>query len=104
ILITALANQPRRRTDVVLHAVPQHVVEFAWHGRTVRLFLSADTGLPSAAEWTSGSPFDLFWSLWGDVTTRISYSLWWLAPGGIRYPLQLDVVRNGLPDSKFTIT
>lgn len=44
-----------------------------------------------------------FWSIWGDVTTRVYYSFWWLQ-NGIHYPLQADIFRNGLPDQTVTIT
>jgi hypothetical protein len=39
----------------------------------------------------------MFWSVWGDVTTRTWYSFWSLQQGGLRYPLQWDVWRNGQP-------
>src|SRR5690242_9761699 len=88
LLLSARTGHPHQLRPIVLHGVPQSVIEFEWHHRTVRVFLSADTHLPSAVEWTSGFPHDLFWSVWGDVTTRVSYSLWWLTAEGARYPLQ----------------
>ncbi len=69
----------------------------------MRIFLNAETHLPTAVEWSSAYPADTFWSIWGDVTTRIYYSFWWLQ-NGIHYPLQADIVRNGLPDRTITIT
>jgi hypothetical protein len=105
ILLTALAaGDARRLPEVSLHAAPQDVVAFTWHKTAVKLFLSRTTHLPSALEWIQAYPCDMFWSVWGDVTTRVEYSLWWLASGGLHYPLQRDIIRNGLPDRKITIT
>lgn len=69
----------------------------------MRIFVNSDTHLPTAVEWVTAYPFDTFWSIWGDVTTRVYYSLWWLQ-NGIHYPMQKDVFRNGLPDRTETIT
>ena len=88
---------------MVLQSVQHHVVAFTWQTMTVRVFLNADTGLPSAVEWIFPNPYNGFWRTWGDVTTRVYYSFWWLTAGGIHYPLQWDTVRNGLPDRTWTI-
>ena len=105
ILLTAMAAaDANRRPHVLLHAAPQDVVEFTWRKTRVKLLLASATHLPSAVEWTQPYPCDIFWSPWGDVTTRVEYSLWWLEGNGIHYPLQMDIVRNGLPDRKITIT
>jgi hypothetical protein len=105
ILLTALsASEVHLEPDTVLQSVPHHVVAFIWKNSPVHLFLNAYTLLPTAVEWTRAYPYDQFWSTWGDVTTRIYYSLWWLCPGGIHYPLQWDIVRNNLPDRVLTIT
>lgn len=104
IFITALqAADLRAEPDIVLQSVPHHVIAFTWHRAPVKVFLNANTGLPSAVEWVSAYPFDTFWSVWGDVTTRVYYSFWSLATGGIHYPLQWDVVRDGLQDRTLTI-
>ena len=105
ILLTAMAAADTDRgPQILLHAAPQDVVVFTWRKIRVKLFLDSGTHLPSAVEWTEPYPCDMFWSVWGDVTTRVEYSLWWLAGNGIHYPLQIDIVRNGLPDRKITIT
>jgi len=104
VLFTALASRDLRRLpDLTLQAVPHHAVEFSWQGTPVRVFLNSDTHLPTAVEWVTAYPYQMFWSLWGDVTTRAYYSLWWLQDG-VHYPLQEDVFRNGLPDFTKTIT
>jgi len=105
ILFTALESADLHRSpDIVLHSVPQNVVQFTWNKIPATIFLNADTHLPTAVEWIRAYPYQLFWSIWGDVTTRVYYSFWWLAPGDIHYPLQLDIERNGLPDQKITTT
>jgi|HubBroStandDraft_6_1064221.scaffolds.fasta_scaffold00649_16 hypothetical protein len=104
ILITAIeAADLTAEPDTVMQSVPHHVVRFTWRHLPVKVFLNANTGLPTAVEWVSAYPFDTFWSAWGDVTTRVYYSFWSLAAGGIHYPLQWDEVRNGLPDRTVTI-
>jgi hypothetical protein len=105
ILLTALAAPDLRLDpDTVLQSVPQRVVVFTWKASPVRLFLNRYTSLPTAVEWKSAYPSDTFWSAWGDVTTRVYYSLWWLYPGGIHYPRQWDTFRNNLPDRVLTIS
>ena len=102
-LITALSGSDLRRlSDLSLQGVPHHAIQFTWHGSPVRIFFNSDTHLPTAVEWETAYPFGIFWSIWGDVTTRVYYSLWWLQ-NGIHYPMQADVFRNGMPDQTVTI-
>jgi hypothetical protein len=104
ILTTALASSDLHRlADVTLQSVPHHAVEFTWQGVPIRIFLNSETHLPTAVEWVTAYPYGIFWSIWGDVATRVYYSLWWLQ-NGIHYPLQKDVYRNGLPDQTESIT
>lgn len=104
VMLTGLASSDLHRLpDLTLQSVPHQEVEFTWQERPARIFLNAETHLPTAVEWASAYPSSGFWSIWGDVTTRIYYSFWWLQ-NGIHYPLQADVVRNGLPDRTVTIT
>lgn len=93
----------KRLPDLILQDVPHHQVEFTQNGTPVRVLLNAETHLPTAVEWVKAYPYGIFWSIWGDVTTRAYYSLWWLQDG-FHYPLQMDVFRNGLPDRTTTIT
>ncbi len=104
VLITALdSSDLHRLPDLILQNVPHQLVEFTWQGCPVRIYLNGDTHLPTAVEWVTAYPYGIFWSIWGDVTTRVYYSFWWLQEG-IHYPLQSDIVRNGLPDQTATIT
>lgn len=90
--------------DAQFHGFSHHVVAFAWHGFPVRLYLSVYSGLPEMVEWTRPRPYDVFWNVWGDVTTRVVYGMWSLEPNGLRFPRQRSVERNGLPDSDASIT
>jgi hypothetical protein len=105
VLLTASAAPDLRlEPNTVLQSVPNRVVAFTWKESPVRLFLNAYTSLPTAVEWKSAYPSDTFWGTWGDVTTRVYYSLWWLYPGGIHYPRQWDTFRNNLPERVVTIS
>lgn len=105
ILLTALdAADLRAESDTILQSVPQHVVAFTWKSSSVRIFLNSYTSLPTAVEWSSAYPNNMYWSAWGDVTTRVYYSAWWLMLGGIHYPLQWDYFRNNLPDQVLSVT
>jgi hypothetical protein len=104
VLITALnSTDLRRLPDLTMQSVPQQAVQFTWQKSPVRIYLNADTHLPTAVEWETAYPYGIFWSIWGDITTRVYYSLWWLQ-NGIHYPLQADILRNGMPDQTITIT
>jgi len=103
VLISALNTSGLQRLpDRTLQGVPHHAVQFPWSGSPVRIFLNSETHLPTAVEWETAYPFGIFWSIWGDVTTRVYYSLWWLQ-NGIHYPMQADVFRNGMSDQTVTI-
>jgi hypothetical protein len=104
VLVTALESPDLRRLpDLTLQGVPHHAVEFTWHAAPVRIYLNAETNLPTAVEWETAYPFGIFWSVWGDITTRVYYSIWWLQ-NGIHFPLQTDIIRNGMPDQTATIS
>jgi hypothetical protein len=104
VLLKALASPDLKRApDLVLQDVSHHLIEFTLNGFPVRIFLNGETNLPTAVEWVKAYPYGIFWSIWGDVTTRVYYSLWWLQEG-IHYPLQVDVFRNGMPDRSSVIT
>lgn len=104
VLIKGLESPDLKRLpDLTLQDVPHHLVEFTQNGMPIRLFLNAETHLPTAVEWVKAYPYGIFWSIWGDITTRAYYSLWWLQDG-FHYPLQVDIFRNGLPDRTATVT
>lgn len=105
ILLTALdAADLRAGADTRLQDVPHQTVEFTWQNIPVTLYLNRDTALPTAIETVSASPYEHFWSVWGDFTTRTYLSFWTLESGGLRLPRQLDVERNDQPYRSFTAT
>ncbi len=105
LLLTALAAPDLTvAADSNLHGFTHHVVAWTWSGAPVRVFLNGYTALPTAIELRRPRPYDVFWNVWGDITTRTVWSTWSLEPGGLRYPRQWTVERNGLPDSSLTIT
>jgi len=96
VLLNALAARDLEdEGDVVLQRVPHHVVHFTLQGRRIRIFFNGETGLPTAVDWVAACR-DLFWGVWGDVSTRVLFSAWDLLPGGFRYPRQWDTERNGV--------
>jgi len=98
------APKLRREKDVVLQGVPHRVVSFGSGAEQRRVFLNVESGFLTAVEIRRAYPEDLFWQIWGDLTTRVSYSFWDLRPGGLFYPMQWDVERGGRPWRSLTIT
>jgi hypothetical protein len=104
VLLAALAaGDLRRDPDLEFQGVPHHSVSFGAGEDRRRILLSAQTGFLTAVETMRAYPDDLFWQIWGDVPTRVSYSYWDLRPGGLLYPLQWDVERGGRPWRALTI-
>jgi len=105
ILLAALAaGDLRRDPDLEFQGVPHHSVSFGAGEDRRRILLNAQTGFLTAVETTRAYPDDLYWQIWGDVPTRVSYSFWDLRPGGLMYPLQWDVERGGRPWRALTIS
>lgn len=86
----------------ILQQTRQDVVAFKWGAQPVTLYLNAHTHLPTAVDVLA--PGDGFWSVFGDVTSRLLYSNWSLQPGGLRYPLLWNFEKNGKPVDERTIT
>jgi hypothetical protein len=105
VLLTALdAKDLRVERDSLLQGTNHHVIAFSWRDATVKVYLSAFTSMPTAIEFVRSYPGSAFWRVWGDVRTRVYLSLWTLESGGIRYPRQWEVERNGTPYQTFTVT
>jgi len=105
VLLTALeARDLRVEADSSLQGSAQHVVTFSWRDGLARLYLNAQTGMPTAIEVERSYPGSFIWGSWGDVKSRIYLSLWTLEAGGIRYPRQWDIERNGIAYQSFTVT
>ncbi|HJR52140.1 MAG TPA: hypothetical protein VJ982_00355 [Gemmatimonadota bacterium] len=97
VLLTALdAPDLAVAGDTVLQGVGHRVVTFTWDERPVRLYLNAETHLPSAVSYPEPEGA-MFTAIWGDTPTMTVWSLWSLEPGGLLYPRQRDVFRLGYP-------
>ncbi|MFI4920097.1 MAG: MBL fold metallo-hydrolase [Gammaproteobacteria bacterium] len=105
-LLLAAAASPdlHAEADRQFHGYTHHVVSWTQNGVPVHLLLNGYTALPEEVEWTQARPYDVFWNVWGDVKSRIDFGMWALEPEGLRYPRQLTIERNGLPDSDVSIT
>jgi len=104
LLLTALdAHDLRRLPDAALHGFVQHVVHFSRGGTSVRIWISRTTFYPAAVELIRPRPYDIFWSPWGDVTTRVTWNLWNLEPNGVHYPREWTAESNGLPERSLSI-
>jgi hypothetical protein len=104
-LLNALeSGDLRLERPSIIQGVNHHTLAFTQCGKTCRLFLNFNTALPTAVELVTDYPHHMFWSVWGDTTTRVYYSIWMIEPGGIRYPRQFDVMRDGKPYESMTIT
>jgi len=105
LLLTAL-DSPDVRTEanITLQGIPQNVVVFSLDGSPVRIFLNIYTHLPTAMDFSGPLAHAGFYAFLGDVTLRTYYSLWWLAKGGVRLPLQRNVEGNGIPGQMMVIS
>lgn len=105
VLLTALeARDLHVEADSSLQGGTQHVVAFGWRDSLARIYLNAQTGMPTAIEVERSYPGSFIWGPWGDVKSRTYLSLWTLEAGGIRYPRQWDTERNGVTYQSFTVT
>lgn len=99
LLLAEQAGDLRQEPDTRVHGIAQHVLSFH-HGRyRVRLFLDALSGLPSAIETLRAlhrADGDIAWNAWGDLQDRVELMNYDLIEG-VRYPLQSDLLRNGVP-------
>ena len=103
LLLALAAPDLHTEPDLSFHGFPHHLVAFTWHNALIKILLSSYTALPSAVEITRTRPYDIFWSPWGDVTTRVSFAFWVLEPGGVHFPREWSYESNGQPDWIFMI-
>ena len=105
LLLTALdAPDLHFEQSTTLQSTPQSVLAFTLDGAAVHIYLNAYTHLPTAVDYSGPSARGDYWRFLGDVIQRTYYSMWWLAKGGIRFPLQSNTETNGLPDRMMTIS
>lgn len=101
VLLTALgAEDLVYAGSTILQGVKHEVVAFNAESGSTRIFLNANTSLPTAVEINHPAYVDL----WGDVPHRTYFSFWFLEENGIRYPRQLDTHIDGVPYSSTTIS
>lgn len=105
ILLTALESSDLRLDkNVLMQGVQQRVLKFTWGKTPVAIYLNANTNLPTAVDTLSAAPYEHYWTVWGDFTTRTYYSLWTMGQNGIHYPQQWDVEKNNYAFESFTVT
>ena len=99
LLLAEQADDLKQEKDTSLHGIPQHLVSFHQGKSPVRIYLDAQTNLPSAIEttrsWHRATSGDLAWNAWGDITDRVELMNYALGEG-VRYPGQSDTFRNGV--------
>lgn len=105
ILLTAQAAPDlHTKPDTTLFGQPFHRIAFRDGGRRITVFLNQHTYLPGVVEVFGAMPDDFSWRMWGDVTTQVRYYYWAMEPGGLRYPRQWDLRRNGKPYQSYMLT
>lgn len=100
LLLTArAASDLHAMPEETQQRVPQQVLAFTWAGKPLRLFLNRWTHLPTMLEVVQDDPM----GVWGDVVERRWYAYWTLETGGLMYPRQTSVERNGQPFTDDTV-
>lgn len=89
--------------DTVLGSVPHNVIKFPLQGFPARVFINANTKLPGMVESSGPLARGGFWRYLGDIDMKVRWTSWSMQKGGVHYPLQWNVERNGLPDEVFFV-
>jgi hypothetical protein len=76
-----------------LRSTPHTVLAFTWEGIPVRILLNRFNHLPDAVR--TRQAFRDFWFYWGDVD-QVTYFDNWRFVGGIEYPSNQIIERNGI--------
>jgi hypothetical protein len=97
LLTAAAASDLHAAPDAMLFGKPQDVLGFTWKGFSVLLYLDKAMHLPVRLEVTRASPFDRLSEMLGDVTWRTDYLFYKPQLGGLVYPFQWNVFRDGQP-------
>lgn len=104
LLHAAAAPDLHVEPDVEMHGVRHHVLAWEWNGKPLRVLINANSGLPDEIEWTRAYPYSFYLSVWGDIENRLSFDVWMLEPGGLRYPRLWSLERNGQLAWQISIT
>jgi hypothetical protein len=92
LLLALQASDLHTSPDTSFHGFLHHAISFAWHRASMKILLSVNTN------FTRTRPYEVYWSPWGDVTTRVTFAFWMLEPGGLHYPRVFSYETNGQPD------
>jgi hypothetical protein len=95
LLTAAVASDLHLEPAANLHGQRHDVIGFTWHRLPVRIFLTPSSHMPAAVEIVRPRPYDIAWSGWGDVDTRVEWEFWTREPNGIRYPRRWTMTSNG---------
>jgi len=105
LLLTALdAKDLQLEPNTTLHGVSHRVIAFSLNSAPVRIYLNANSMLPTAYDTSGAIAHSGYWSYLGDVTMRTWYSFWSMEKGGIHYPMQWNSERNDMPDRMLVIS
>jgi hypothetical protein len=95
LLTAAAAADLHGEPPVGFHGFRHDAVAFTWKGASVRILLEPVSHMLAAIEITRPRPYHIFWSPWGDVTTRISFDVWMIEANGMHYPRRWTIEGNG---------
>lgn len=96
ILFTAAASSDLTlEADESVNGEPQDVVSFAWKGFPTRLYLDKTLHLPTRVEQRRASPLDRASVMLGDVVWRTDFLFYKPEVGGLVYPHQWNLYRDG---------
>jgi hypothetical protein len=100
LLLARDARDLQQKSDVTRWKTQFHVLSFHVDRYPVKLFINALTGLPMMVEATisirDASSSNIAWNALGDVVERSEFTNW-DRKGDVRYPVQINVYRNGAP-------
>ena len=103
IVLSALTLRTPYRSGHAVGRLCAPFVGFTVGTTSVKLFLNVPSLLPKAVEITRARPDEVYWA-GGDVTQRVTFGIWTLEPGGLRYPRLWDFATEGQTDGTIEIT
>ena len=96
ILFTAAAaSDLKQEPDDIVNGEPQDVLSFTWKGFPTRLYIDKDLHLPTRIEQKRASPLDRSSVMLGDVVWRTDFLFYKPEVGGLVYPHQWNLYRDG---------
>jgi hypothetical protein len=91
----AAAADLKQEPDATVNGEPQDVVSFTWKGFPTRLYIDKDLHLLTRIEQKRASPLDRLSVMLGDVMWRTDFLFYKPELGGLIYPHQLNLYRDG---------